>query len=104
MSNEYEGIFFTLKLKTYIYIYSNDGKADFLVAITPVFSVTWSLRNIANMLMLCSRNISDYYQCWNSYAAQYFSRNHDTFFSGFFDKSKIQKNSIYYKYKSFLAL
>ncbi len=38
------------------------AKLIFLVAITPVFSVTWSLRNIANMLMLCSRNISDYYQ------------------------------------------
>ncbi len=32
--------------------------------ITPVFSVTWSFRNHNNMLICCSRNISDYYQCW----------------------------------------
>ncbi len=32
--------------------------------ITPVFSVTWSFRNHSNMLICCSRNISDYYQCW----------------------------------------
>ncbi len=33
-------------------IYSCDGKAEFLASITPVFSVTWSFRNI-----------SSYYQC-----------------------------------------
>ncbi len=32
--------------------------------ITPVFSVTWSSENHNNMLIWCSRNISDYYQCW----------------------------------------
>ncbi len=32
--------------------------------ITPVFSVTWSFRNHTNMLICCSRNISDYYQHW----------------------------------------
>ncbi len=31
--------------------------------ITPVFSVTWSVRNHSNMTICCSRNIS-YYQCW----------------------------------------
>ncbi len=28
--------------------------------ITPVFSVTWS----SEIIIICSRNISDYYQCW----------------------------------------
>jgi len=27
-------------------------------------SVTWSFRNLSNMLICCSRNISYYYQCW----------------------------------------
>ncbi len=29
-----------------------------------IFSVTWSFRNHSHMLIWCSRNISDYYQCW----------------------------------------
>ncbi len=29
-------------------------------------SVTWSFRNQSNMLICCSRNISDYYQCWKT--------------------------------------
>ncbi len=32
--------------------------------ITPVFSVTWFLKNHSNMLICCSRNISDYNQYW----------------------------------------
>ncbi len=32
--------------------------------ITPVIRVTWPCRNDSNMLIWCSRNISDYYQCW----------------------------------------
>ncbi len=32
--------------------------------ITPVFSVTWFFRNHSNMMVCCSRNISDYYQWW----------------------------------------
>jgi len=37
----------------------------FLIAklITPVFSVTWTLRNHSNRMIYCTRNIS-YYQCW----------------------------------------
>ncbi len=35
--------------------------------ITSVFSVTWSFRNHSNMLIYCSRNISDYYQCWKQF-------------------------------------
>ncbi len=51
--------------------------------ITPVFSVTWSFRNHSNMLICCSRNISDYYQCC---AASCFCGNCDAFyFSGLFD-------------------
>ncbi len=41
--------------------YSCDGKAKFLTAITPVFSVTRSFRNHSIMLIGCSRNIY-YYQ------------------------------------------
>ncbi len=33
--------------------------------ITPVFRVTWSFRNHSNILICFSKNISDYYQCWN---------------------------------------
>jgi len=29
-----------------------------------VFSVTWSFRNLSNMLICCTRKISYYYQCW----------------------------------------
>ncbi len=50
-----------------IVIYSCDGKAEFSVVITPVFSVTWSFRNYSNMWNWCSRNISDYYQCWKQF-------------------------------------
>ncbi len=32
---------------------------------TPALRVTWSFRNHSNILICCSRNISDYYQCWN---------------------------------------
>ncbi len=32
--------------------------------IWPNMIVTWSFRNHSNMLIYCSRNISDYYQCW----------------------------------------
>ncbi len=31
------------------------------------------------MLICCSRNISDYYQCWNCCAPSYFGGNRDTF-------------------------
>ncbi len=30
----------------------------------PHYSVTWSFRNYSNMLICCSINISDSYQCW----------------------------------------
>ncbi len=44
-------------------------------------------RNHNNMLICCSRNISDYYYVENSCAAQYFCGNWDTFyFSGFTDE------------------
>ncbi len=39
-------------------------KATFSKAIIPVFSVTWPFRNHSNMIICCSRNISDYYQYW----------------------------------------
>jgi len=39
--------------------------------ITPVFSVTWFFRNHYNMLICCSRNIFDYYQCLNTYEVQF---------------------------------
>ncbi len=51
--------YFNIQLNT---IYSCDQSWIFSI-ITPVFSVTWSFRN-HNMLICCSRNISDYYQCW----------------------------------------
>jgi len=38
-------------------IYSFDGKAEFLAAITSVFSVTLAFRNHSFMLIWCSRNI-----------------------------------------------
>ncbi len=44
-------------------MYSCDQSWIFSI-ITPVFSVTWSFRNHTNMLIFCSRNISDYYWCW----------------------------------------
>ncbi len=52
-------------------IYSCDGKAEF----TSVFSVTWYSRNDSNMLINCSRSISDY-QCWTVI----FLWKHDIFF------------------------
>ncbi len=39
------------------------SKLNFYSHYTPVFSVTWSFRNYSNMLIWCSRNISDYFQC-----------------------------------------
>ncbi len=33
-------------------------KAEFSAAVTPVFIVTWSVRNHSNMFIWCSRNIS----------------------------------------------
>ncbi|WP_432490656.1 hypothetical protein, partial [Flavonifractor plautii] len=52
--------------------------------IPPVF------RKHENMMIYCSRNISDYYQCgkqFNVSAAAYLCGNHDMFsFSGLFDK------------------
>ncbi len=36
-------------------------------------------RNHSNILICCSRNISDYYQCWNCCAPSYFGGNRDTF-------------------------
>ncbi len=39
-------------MNVWIYLmYSCDGKAEFSAAITPVFSGTWSFRNIYNMLI-----------------------------------------------------
>ncbi len=47
------------------------------------------------MLICCSRNISDYYQCWkNCHAALYCCGNHDAFY--FLPKNKYKK---YLKYK-----
>jgi len=37
---------------------------SFLWSKCPVFSVTWYYRNLFNMMIWCSRNISDLYQCW----------------------------------------
>ncbi len=34
-------------------------------------------RNHNNMLIYCSKNISDYYQCWKRYAAEIFRENCD---------------------------
>ncbi len=43
-------------------------------------------RNHSNMLIYCSWNISDYYQCWKQLCCFIFCGNRDTFnFSGFFD-------------------
>ncbi len=36
-------------------------------------------RNHSNILIYCSRNVSDYYQCWKQFEAQYFSKNQDEF-------------------------
>ncbi len=41
--------------------------AEFLAAITPVFSVTSSFRNHSNMLIWCSRNISYFYECYHCF-------------------------------------
>ncbi len=54
-------------------------------------------RNQYNMLICCSRNMYDYYQCC---AASYFCENHNTFFR----INNVQKNSIYLKSKSFVTL
>ncbi len=54
--------------------------------ITPVFSVTWSFRNHSNILICCSRKITDYHQCWKR-----------IYFPEFFYEWKVQKNSIYLK-------
>ncbi len=51
-------IWISFKNKMYFY----DGKAGFSAVITPVFSVTWSFRNLSNMLISCSKkNIYIYY-------------------------------------------
>jgi len=42
------------------YVYIHYSKVSF----TPVFSVTWFIRNLSNMRIWCTRNISHYYQCW----------------------------------------
>lgn len=42
-------------------IYFCTDKVEFLAAITPVFSVTWSFRNL-NMLVWCLKNISDIFK------------------------------------------
>ncbi len=36
-------------------------------------------RNHSNILIYCSRNISDYYQCWKQFEAQYFCKNQNAF-------------------------
>ncbi len=41
-------------------MYLCDGKAEFSVAITPVFIVTWLFRNHSNFLGGRLRNISDF--------------------------------------------
>ncbi len=48
-----------------------------------VFSVTWSFRHHYNML-ICSRNMYYYYQCWNI-QHHIFVETYDKLFSGFFD-------------------
>ncbi len=52
--------------------------------ITAVFSVTWSSDII---IIYCSRNISDYYQCWNTLVLLNIFVETDTFnFSGLFSR------------------
>ncbi len=49
-------LYYYLKLQLFIWIYvknvihCGDGKAEFLAAITPIFSVTWTFRNHSNMM------------------------------------------------------
>ncbi len=66
--------------------------------------IMWSFRNHSNMLICSTINISYYYQCWSLFTASYFCGNHETFISEFFDKSKVQKSSIYYKCTSFVTM
>ncbi len=59
--------------------------------ITPVFSVTWSFRNHSNMLISCSRNISNSYQCWKWMCCSIFLGN----WYFFFLKKKVQEQHLY---------
>ncbi len=73
--------------------------------ITPVFSVTWSSEIILICWFAAQERFLIIINVENSCAAQYFCGNRDTFyFSGFFDALKVQKNSIYMKYKSLVTL
>ncbi len=73
-------VLFTKKKKSLV-------KTKLSAIITPVFSVTWFHRNHSNMLLWCSRNISDYYQCWKQLCCLIFLwKPYDTFFSEFFDE------------------
>ncbi len=63
-----------------------------------MFRVTWSIQNHCYMLIWCSRNMFYYRQSWK----QLNCWKWDTFSpSEFFDESKVQKNSVSLKYKSF---
>jgi len=42
----------------------DDGSDVNKAVFSAVFRVTWSFRNHHNMVICCSSNIYDYYQCW----------------------------------------
>ncbi len=54
------------------------------------------------MLICCSRNISDYYQCWKE--INFLWKSWYILFFWIFDEQKVHKNSIYLKQKSFVTL
>ncbi len=93
--------YYNLKQLLSVWIYC---KMHFIPVNFPVFSVTWSMRNHSNMLICCSRNISDNYQCWRQLCCFIFLWKLIFNFSGFFDEQKVQKNCTYLKYKYFITL
>ncbi len=68
--------------------------------ITAVFSVTWS-SEIILIFWFAAQDKFIIINVKNSTAANF--RNGNTFSTGFFDVYKVQKNSIYWKFKYFLT-
>jgi len=66
-----------------------------------IFSSCYSFRNHSNLLIQCSRNMS-YYTRWKHCVNIFVeTMQHFFFFSSrFLDEQKVQRNSIYLKYKS----
>ncbi len=73
----------------YIFIYYILVTQSWIFSIiTPVFIVTWSFRNHSNMLICCSCNIYDYYQCRKQLLLNIFV---EIVSSEFFGEYKVQK-------------